>query len=180
MKTAGGSSQRNPAIAAKGLTKWFGEGATKTTAVDQVGLEAYFGEMLFIVGPSGSGKTTMLSMLSGILRPNAGSVAVKVPLTEEEVSLRRPANVTGIPNRPALPSAVTVQSAAVLQLPPAGLFHEIVHAGSCAAARVADRPMAKPPPPPTMSTTDRPTRRIKCLMRFPSLRQSSPWRRKRD
>ena len=77
MKTAGGSSQRNPAIVAKGLTKWFGEGATKTTAVDQVGLEAYFGEMLFIVGPSGSGKTTMLSMLSGILRPNAGSVAVK-------------------------------------------------------------------------------------------------------
>jgi len=77
LKTAGGSSQRNPAIVAKGLTKWFGEGATKTTAVDQVGLEAYFGEMLFIVGPSGSGKTTMLSMLSGILRPNAGSVAVK-------------------------------------------------------------------------------------------------------
>jgi putative ABC transport system ATP-binding protein len=33
--------------------------------------------MLFIVGPSGSGKTTMLSMISGILRPNAGKVVVK-------------------------------------------------------------------------------------------------------
>jgi putative ABC transport system ATP-binding protein len=33
--------------------------------------------MLFIVGPSGSGKTTMLSMISGILRPNAGNVKVK-------------------------------------------------------------------------------------------------------
>jgi putative ABC transport system ATP-binding protein len=33
--------------------------------------------MLFIVGPSGSGKTTMLSMISGILRPNAGQVLVK-------------------------------------------------------------------------------------------------------
>ena len=64
------------AIVGTDLTKWFGEGSTKTTAVDRVGLTAYFGEMLFIVGPSGSGKTTMLSMLSGILRPNAGTVVV--------------------------------------------------------------------------------------------------------
>jgi putative ABC transport system ATP-binding protein len=45
--------------------------------VNGVGLVAYFGEMLFIVGPSGSGKTTMLSVISGILRPNAGKVFVK-------------------------------------------------------------------------------------------------------
>ena len=42
-----------------------------------VSLEAYFGEMLYIVGPSGSGKTTLLSVLSGILRPDAGSVSVE-------------------------------------------------------------------------------------------------------
>jgi putative ABC transport system ATP-binding protein len=65
------------AIAATGLTKWFGEGDTRKTAVNNVTLVAHFGEMLFIVGPSGSGKTTMLSMLSGILRPNAGQVMVK-------------------------------------------------------------------------------------------------------
>ncbi len=67
----------NQAIVATGLTKWFGEGEARTTAVNNVGLVAHFGEMLFIVGPSGSGKTTMLSMLSGILRPNAGNVTVK-------------------------------------------------------------------------------------------------------
>lgn len=67
----------NAAIVATDLTKWFGEGESKTTAVKGVGLVAYFGEMLFIVGPSGSGKTTMLSMISGILRPNAGKVMVK-------------------------------------------------------------------------------------------------------
>ena len=33
--------------------------------------------MVYIVGPSGSGKTTLLSVLSGILRPNAGNVAVE-------------------------------------------------------------------------------------------------------
>jgi len=65
------------AIVAADLTKSFGEGAAKMTAVKGVGLTAYFGEMLFIVGPSGSGKTTMLSMISGILRPNAGKVTVK-------------------------------------------------------------------------------------------------------
>ena len=59
----------NQAIVATDLTKWFGEGETRKTAVNRVGLVAHFGEMLFIVGPSGSGKTTMLSMISGILRP---------------------------------------------------------------------------------------------------------------
>jgi putative ABC transport system ATP-binding protein len=65
------------AIVATGLTKSFGEGETKKIAVNGVALVAHFGEMLFIVGPSGSGKTTMLSMISGILRPNAGTVMVK-------------------------------------------------------------------------------------------------------
>jgi putative ABC transport system ATP-binding protein len=65
------------AIVATGLTKWFGEGEARMTAVNGVDLVAHFGEMLFIVGPSGSGKTTLLSMISGILRPNAGQVIVK-------------------------------------------------------------------------------------------------------
>ncbi len=68
---------QNEAIVATGVTKIFGEGEAKFTAVNNVGLVAHFGEMLFIVGPSGSGKTTMLSMISGILRPNAGTVVIK-------------------------------------------------------------------------------------------------------
>jgi putative ABC transport system ATP-binding protein len=67
----------NIAIQASGLVKWFGEGEAKTTAVNDVNLEAQFGEMLFIVGPSGSGKTTLLSVLSGILRPDEGKVLVE-------------------------------------------------------------------------------------------------------
>lgn len=64
------------AIVATNLTKWFGEGETRVTAVNDVSMSANFGEMLFIIGPSGSGKTTFLSMISGILRPNAGTVHV--------------------------------------------------------------------------------------------------------
>ncbi len=77
MSDAGEKAGARTAIVATDLTKCFGEGETKVTAVDRVGMTAYFGEMLFIVGPSGSGKTTMLSMISGILRPNAGMVNVK-------------------------------------------------------------------------------------------------------
>ena len=67
----------NVAIRASGLTKWFGDGTARTVAVREVSFEAYFGEMLYVVGPSGSGKTTMLSMISGILRPNQGKVEIE-------------------------------------------------------------------------------------------------------
>ena len=76
MDTAGQKTVEREAIIATGVTKWFGEGETRKTAVNAVEFVAHFGEMLFIVGPSGSGKTTLLSMISGILRPNAGSVTV--------------------------------------------------------------------------------------------------------
>ncbi|MGA2549160.1 MAG: ABC transporter ATP-binding protein [Burkholderiaceae bacterium] len=65
------------AIVADNLVRWFGQGETRTTAVDHASLKAHFGEMLFLVGPSGSGKTTLLSMLSGILRPSGGQVTIK-------------------------------------------------------------------------------------------------------
>jgi len=71
------SSAPLEAIAAVGLTKGFGDGETRKVAVNAVDFTAHFGEMVFIVGPSGSGKTTFLSMISGILRPDAGTVRVK-------------------------------------------------------------------------------------------------------
>ena len=64
------------AIDVQGINKWFGEGEARTHAVKDVSFQANYGEMLYVVGPSGSGKTTMLSMISGILRPNSGSVKV--------------------------------------------------------------------------------------------------------
>lgn len=64
------------AISARGIEKWFGEGEARTHALRDVSVDAYLGEMLFIVGPSGSGKTTLLSVLSGILRPDAGYVRI--------------------------------------------------------------------------------------------------------
>ena len=68
---------KTTAIKASGLTKSFGQGEAKTTAVKGVDLEMWFGEMVYIVGPSGSGKTTLLSLLSGVLKPDAGTVMVE-------------------------------------------------------------------------------------------------------
>jgi putative ABC transport system ATP-binding protein len=65
------------AIQADKLNKWFDEGEARTHAVKDVSFEARFGEMLYVVGPSGSGKTTMLSIDSGILRPDRGTVKVE-------------------------------------------------------------------------------------------------------
>jgi putative ABC transport system ATP-binding protein len=65
------------AIQAVMINKWFGEGEARTHAVKDVSFEARFGEMLYVVGPSGSGKTTMLSMISGILRPSSGTVKIE-------------------------------------------------------------------------------------------------------
>ena len=65
------------AIQAVTINKWFGEGLARTHAVKDASFEANFGEMLYVVGPSGSGKTTMLSMISGILRPSSGTVKIE-------------------------------------------------------------------------------------------------------
>lgn len=64
-------------LCAKGVTKWFGQDDNRVCAVNNVTVDINYGEMLYIVGPSGSGKTTFLSIISGILRPNTGTVIIK-------------------------------------------------------------------------------------------------------
>ncbi|CAN5718192.1 ABC transporter ATP-binding protein [soil metagenome] len=45
-------------------------------ALEIPALDVAAGERLAISGPSGSGKTTLLNLIAGILRPEAGSVAI--------------------------------------------------------------------------------------------------------
>ena len=63
-------------IYCKGVTKVYGEGATRVEALRGVDLELHPGELLMIVGPSGSGKTTLISILAGILDPTEGECVV--------------------------------------------------------------------------------------------------------
>jgi putative ABC transport system ATP-binding protein len=63
-------------VAVRGLTKTYGQGATRVAAVRDVDLDVHAGEVLLVMGPSGSGKTTLLLMLGALLRPTAGSITV--------------------------------------------------------------------------------------------------------
>jgi ABC-2 type transport system ATP-binding protein len=59
------------ALQVRGLTKRFDR-----PAVDALDLTVRTGEFYALVGPNGAGKTTTLRMVAGLLRPDAGSVAV--------------------------------------------------------------------------------------------------------
>ena len=45
-------------------------------ALDAISFEAAAGEMIAIAGPSGAGKTTLFDVMSGVLRPTAGTVSL--------------------------------------------------------------------------------------------------------
>ncbi len=61
-----------PMVVVRGLTKFFGQ----MCAVNQVNLDIPRGSMYGFVGPNGAGKTTTLSMVTGLLTPDAGRVWV--------------------------------------------------------------------------------------------------------
>jgi len=59
------------ALEIRGLTKSFDR-----PAVDGLDLTVHAGEFYALLGPNGAGKTTTLRMVAGLLRPDAGSIAV--------------------------------------------------------------------------------------------------------
>ena len=56
-----------------GLSRRFGG----LLAVDALGFSVAAGEIVGLLGPNGSGKTTVLNLLSGVLRPDSGTVAFR-------------------------------------------------------------------------------------------------------
>lgn len=62
-----------PAISARELTKRYGQ----FTAVDNLNLDIYQGEVFGLLGPNGAGKTTTILMTLGLSEPTSGTVTVQ-------------------------------------------------------------------------------------------------------
>ena len=67
-------ADRGIMICARGLTKHFEDGRIR--AVNDLDMEVATGESVAICGPSGCGKTTLLNLIAGIDRPDAGALTV--------------------------------------------------------------------------------------------------------
>jgi iron complex transport system ATP-binding protein len=61
-----------PPIDARGLRFSYG----RAPVIDDVSLTLAPGEMLGVIGPNGSGKSTLVRLLSGVVRPSAGTIQI--------------------------------------------------------------------------------------------------------
>lgn len=62
----------SPVLQTQALTKRYGS----LTAVQDLSLEIYEGEVFGLLGPNGAGKTTSINMMCGLLKPDSGRVLI--------------------------------------------------------------------------------------------------------
>src|SRR5262249_35065408 len=81
-------------VAARDITRRYGEGDTAVDALRGVSLDVGRGKLTAVMGPSGSGKSTLMHILAGLDRPTTRSVQIdgieSTPLDDTDLTkLRR-------------------------------------------------------------------------------------------
>jgi ABC-2 type transport system ATP-binding protein len=91
-----------PVIAATGLKKVYGD----LVAVNGISLSVEEGALYGLLGPNGSGKSTMIKMLTGQIRPTAGTATVLgLDVRQNPISVRERVGI--IPEQETPPSFLT-------------------------------------------------------------------------
>lgn len=72
LQPAESRSSNDQIVRVRGVSKRFGD----RTVLKELDLDVRVGEKVALIGPSGSGKTTILRMLVGLERPDAGTIDV--------------------------------------------------------------------------------------------------------
>ncbi|MCA9242897.1 MAG: ABC transporter ATP-binding protein [Phycisphaerales bacterium] len=89
-------------VALDGVSKRYGA----KTAVEDLWLQLYAGEVFAFLGPNGAGKTTTLKMTTGLLAPDQGSVTVcGIPMGPEAPAAKQ--GIAYVPDQPFLYDKLT-------------------------------------------------------------------------
>ena len=78
-------------LEALGISKSYGSGSESRLVLNELCLSVEFPHVLALLGPSGGGKSTLLRIIAGLERPDAGSLILNgeaAPLCEKEPVLR--------------------------------------------------------------------------------------------
>jgi len=109
-------NNENPAVlGSANLVKIYG----KRRVVDQVSVNVKQGEIVGLLGPNGAGKTTTFYMITGMIRPNAGSVVLNnTNITSLPMYRRARLGVAYLPQEASIFRKLTVEEnlLAVMQM----------------------------------------------------------------
>lgn len=106
---SGGGSAAPVKLALSGVSKSFGSRRKPLPVIGGVSLEVREGEFVSLIGPSGSGKSTLFHLIGGLLRPDAGGIA----LDGRTITGER-GHIAYMPQQPALLPWRTIESNVIL------------------------------------------------------------------
>jgi putative ABC transport system ATP-binding protein len=78
-----GSGPVQPFVRLEGVSKSYGTGPNRLQVLDGVDLDLRRGETTSLIGRSGSGKSTLISLIAGLMRPDAGRIDIGGRRTDE-------------------------------------------------------------------------------------------------